>query len=151
MLCRAIGFQPIAVGVDDIGGEIVRAVVGAQARLAILPAAGRKCRRVEIRNASKSEPPLKFYGGRLRNELERFVMRDSELHGVGEANPRRAILANASQLIDEAGDSDFRGADASAYELVLQFYDIFGFEEADVPYVDRSGDRPRISVESFAD
>lgn len=50
-LCAAIGFEAVAVGVDDEGRVVVLAIVGAQAGLAIVLAAGSECGLVECVNA----------------------------------------------------------------------------------------------------
>lgn len=46
-----VGFEPIAFGIADIGRVVVRPVVLAHARLAVVPPAGGKRRRMERRDA----------------------------------------------------------------------------------------------------
>jgi len=104
---------------------------------------------VELRNAAVSEPPLKFYAGRLRRDLELFTIPDHHLRSVGEVSPKRSVMVSTHEIVASDQVEDFSGADAVAFLLVVQFYDMFGFGDADIPYVERTGAQPRIAIEAF--
>ena len=105
---------------------------------------------VELRNASQSVPPLMMYAGKLRKAMDYHLLRPGQLRGVGEMHPRRTVVLPTDNLLEAAGSAPFVGADAAAYELARQFYTMFGYSDADVPYVNRQGERPRIDVDAFA-
>lgn len=105
---------------------------------------------VSIKNAALSEPPLKLYPGLLRSDLQRFTMIGSDLRGVGEKSPERSVSVLSADMLKSESGRPFDGADAAAFQLVTQFYDMFGFAEDAIPYVDRTGLQPRIAVEQFS-
>ncbi len=104
---------------------------------------------VEIRNAALSVPPLMMYGGKLRKDREFFALEPRDVHGVGEVNPKREVEVRIVDFLAETLANPYAGADAAAYTLVEQFYDIFGLDSSAVPYVDRSWNRPLIDVRAF--
>jgi hypothetical protein len=104
---------------------------------------------VELRNAGSAEPPIKLYEGPLRPQSGVSPPTSRELHGVGEKSPRRTSTSDVSEFMPRTNDSKYSGADAVAYSLVKQCYDIFGLDETTIPYVARDLGRPRIAVEAF--
>src|SRR5271169_3617556 len=86
------GFEPVAVGIDDKGCEIIRAIVGADARLAIVPAAGGQGCGVKPRDAVA----IGRFEAKMQSGL--WIVR----HGrVGEVDPEedRLLLAVAKRIL----------------------------------------------------
>jgi hypothetical protein len=104
---------------------------------------------VEIRNAGK-EPPLLMYSGPLRRNIAFHRLGPADLHSASEMHPRRTVTVTVEELMCEAPDDPFFGPDEAAYRLVAQLYEVFGYSSSEVPYVERSAARPRLSVPAFS-
>jgi len=144
----------------DLGGAVVNPVVVADSVVSfcrfmrdllllttIRPESGRFG--VEIRNAGRSEPQLMMYPGKLRKDFDMFVLEPSDMHTVGELSPRREVAVQTTDVLMAESSALYAGADATAYRMVQSFYGIFGFDDAAIPYVDRTGDRPYMNVGAF--
>ncbi|MEP6617658.1 MAG: hypothetical protein ABJE47_00025 [bacterium] len=105
---------------------------------------------IELRNAGQSEPPLKMYAGKLRKGTDYYPLQPGSLHGVSEMHPKKKIMLPTDGLRETTSGDPFIGADRAAYRLVLGFYDMFNYSDADIPYIDREGTHPRIEVAAFA-
>ena len=104
---------------------------------------------VEIRNATSVMPPLRMYRGALRQKNDLYLLRETDVHSVSEANPKGSVVASAVDVSATTQDDPFVGSDATAYRVVGKFYEMFGFVDADLPYITRGATSPRVAIETF--
>jgi hypothetical protein len=144
---RAVGIVNPVVVADSIV-SFCRLVRDLLLLMPIRPDAGRFG--VEIRDAGNSEPQLMMYPGKLRKDLDLLVLGPRDMNSVGEISPRHETPAQTVDLLAATPDAAYAGADAAAYDVVKSFYEIFGFNDAAIPYVERTGARPFVNVSAFA-
>jgi hypothetical protein len=103
---------------------------------------------VALPNVALSEPPIRMYAGNLREGLSIHTIRSDQLRGVGESSPKREFTVDTKELL-EGNDNPFVVSGRVAYMIVRGVYDMFGFSESAIPYVEGEGDQRRIALELY--